>query len=190
MYPVSLTSSRLRLRELTTDDVDAVHAIYGNPEATRHLSFEPRTREQVQRIVARSVVSAAEEQRHEYALGVCERESGELMGFGRLATEPQQSATIGFALRPDRWSQGLGTETVTALLTLGFEHLGLHRIWAARSPENAVSEKTLLRVGMVEEGRIRHHVLVHGSWRDSVTYSVLDHEWSARRRSGDTTLDA
>ena len=187
MYPVSVTSPRLCLRELGTDDVDAVHAIYGSPEATQHLSFEPRTREQVQRIVARSVVSAAEEQRHEYALAVCERDSGELIGFARLATEPQRAATIGFALRPDCWGRGLGTETVTALLVLGFEQLGLHRVWAARSPENVVSERTLLRVGMVEEGRIRHHVHVRGSWRDSVTYSVLDHEWSARQRG---VLDA
>jgi ribosomal-protein-alanine N-acetyltransferase len=182
MYPVSLTSARLCLRELTTDDVDAVHAVYGNPKATQHLSFEPRTREQVQRIVARSVVSAAEAQRQEYALGVCERDSGELIGFARLATEPQQAATIGFALRPDNWGKGMGTETVTALLTLGFDQLDLHRIWAARAPENKVSAKTLEHVGMVEEGRIRHHVHVRGAWRDSITYSILDHEWTERQR--------
>jgi hypothetical protein len=44
MYPVTRSSARLDLRELAIEDVDAVLAIYGSPEATEHLSFEPRTR--------------------------------------------------------------------------------------------------------------------------------------------------
>jgi RimJ/RimL family protein N-acetyltransferase len=56
--------------------------------------------------------------------------------------------------------------------------LGLHRIWAARSPFNEASARTLSRAGMVEEGRIRDHVFVRGAWRDSITYSILEHEWS------------
>ncbi|WP_374205614.1 GNAT family N-acetyltransferase [Streptomyces sioyaensis] len=73
----------------------------------------------------------------------------------------------------------LGTETVHLMCALGFNHLGLHRIWAARAPLNAASAKTLLRAGMTEESRIREHVFVRGAWRDSITYSVLDHEWRA-----------
>ncbi|ARF53181.1 hypothetical protein B1H19_02435 [Streptomyces gilvosporeus] len=44
MYPVSRRSPRLELRELTIDDVEAVLAIYGSPEATEHLSFDPCSR--------------------------------------------------------------------------------------------------------------------------------------------------
>ena len=35
------------LRELTEADTVALHKVYGNDEATRHLSFEPRSMEQV-----------------------------------------------------------------------------------------------------------------------------------------------
>jgi hypothetical protein len=31
---------------------------------------------------------------------------------------------------------------------------------------------------MTEDGRIRDHVLVNGAWRDSITYSILEHEWT------------
>ncbi|MEV7782834.1 GNAT family protein [Kitasatospora sp. NPDC088351] len=31
---------------------------------------------------------------------------------------------------------------------------------------------------MTEDGRIRDHVFVHGAWRDSITYSILEHEWT------------
>ncbi|MFI0220607.1 GNAT family N-acetyltransferase [Streptomyces lydicus] len=181
MHPVDIAGPRLQLRELTSDDVTAVHAIYGDAEATRHLSFEPRTREQVGELVSRSIASSSEDPRSEYALAVDRQEDRSLVGFARLALDPhaQKAATIGFALRPSAWGAGLGTETVHLMCALGFDSLGLHRIWAARAPLNAASAKTLLRAGMTEEGRIREHVFVRGAWRDSVTYSVLDHEWWA-----------
>ena len=169
---------RIILREVELSDTDAVFAIYSDIEATQHLSFEPRTREQAEGIVARSIRSAQDLPRTEYALAVALRSSGEVIGFARLATEGQQAATIGFALNTAHWRQGLGVETVRALCSLGFDDLGLHRLWAARAPLNEASAKTLLRAGLIEEGRIRDHVYVHGAWRDSITYSMLAHEWT------------
>ncbi|UCM87648.1 GNAT family N-acetyltransferase [Streptomyces marincola] len=176
MRPVSRTSERLLLRELTVDDVDDVHAIYGDATATEHLSFEPRSRDQVAHIVARSMVSAFATPREEYALAVCERAGARLVGYARLAMDPhgQRAATIGFALRPDVWGAGYGTELVRALVALGFEDLGLHRLWAARAPENSASRTVLDRAGLVEEGRIRHHVHVRGAWRDSVVHAIVN----------------
>ncbi|GGT05016.1 GNAT family N-acetyltransferase [Streptomyces cinerochromogenes] len=181
MYPISRSSARLNLRELEIEDVDAVFAIYGSPEATEHLSFEARTREQVRQIVARSIAAVSETPRTEYALAVTERDSDELIGFGRLALDPhqQRGATIGFALRPNVWGAGYGAETVRLLLGVGFEDLGLHRIWGARSPLNEASARTMTAVGMVEEGTIREHVLKAGKWRDSVVHAILDREWRA-----------
>ncbi|WP_019549811.1 MULTISPECIES: GNAT family N-acetyltransferase [Streptomycetaceae] len=181
MYPVNRSSSRLKLRELAHDDVDAVLAIYGSPAATEHLSFEPRSREQVEQIVSRSVASAAESPRTEYALAVVQRDTNDLIGFGRIATDPHQprGATFGFALRPDTWGAGLGLESVQLLLGVGFEELELHRIWGARSPHNKASAKTLTAAGMVEEGTIREHILKAGQWRDSVVHAMLAREWIA-----------
>ncbi|EFL16115.1 GNAT family protein [Streptomyces sp. C] len=178
MTPVHLAGPRLALREVEPEDTAGLLAIYGDPEATRHLSFEPRTPDQVQAIVDRSIASAKDTPRTEYCLAITPRGEHRLIGYARLATEPQQAATIGFALNPAEWGKGLGTETVRMLCALGFKVLGLHRIWAARSPLNEASARTLLRAGMTEDGRIRDHVFVHGAWRDSITYSILEHEWA------------
>ncbi|GAA0439154.1 GNAT family protein [Streptomyces luteireticuli] len=180
MYPVSRRAHRLELRELTLADADAVHAIYGSPEATEHLSFTPRSRDDVGQIVARSITTATSTPRTEYALAVIERDTAALIGYGRLATDPhqQQAATFGFALRPDAWGVGYGLETVHLLLGLGFEELALHRIWGARSPLNQASAHTMLKAGMTEEGRIREHVRKDGQWRDSIVHAILAHEWA------------
>jgi RimJ/RimL family protein N-acetyltransferase len=42
----------------------------------------------------------------------------------------------------------------------------------------------MTKLGMVEEGRIRGHLLVRGAWRDSVVHSILEDEWTARRSAG------
>ncbi|QKW08223.1 GNAT family N-acetyltransferase [Streptomyces sp. NA04227] len=188
MHPVNRASSRLLLRELTTDDVDAVFAVYGSPEATEHLSFEPRSVSEVRDIVSRSIASSRAVPRSEYALAVVRRDADEIIGadevigFGRLATDPHQpsGATMGFALRPEVWRAGYGLETVRLLLGLAFDDLGLHRVWGARSPANVASAVTMNRAGMVEEGRIREHVQKGGVWRDSVVHSILEREWAAR----------
>ncbi|MFI1677572.1 GNAT family N-acetyltransferase [Streptomyces sp. NPDC020607] len=179
MYPVERTSLRLTLREFTSEDVDAVFAIYGSREATQHLSFEPRSHAEVDAIVARSMASAKATPRSEYALAVVERRTRELIGFGRLATDPhqQRAATFGFALRPDHWGLGYGLETVRLLLGFGFDDLRLHRIWGARSPLNEASAKTMAAAGMTEEGTIREHVQKAGQWRDSVVHAILEREW-------------
>ncbi|MEV6523945.1 GNAT family protein [Longispora sp. NPDC051575] len=179
MYPVSLAGPRLCLREFSVQDVAGIHAIYGDAEATRHLSFEPRSAEEVENLIARVIALAGEEPRAEYSLAAVSCDDDAVVGFARLAVESPHSATIGFATRADSWGKGLGTEIVGLLCTLGFEHLGLHRIWAARAPENAPSDRVLRKAGFTEEGRIRAHVHVHGAWRDSVTYSILRPEWES-----------
>ncbi|WP_055483703.1 GNAT family N-acetyltransferase [Sphaerimonospora mesophila] len=181
MYPVTLTSPTVSLREFeASDDVDAVLAIYGDPCVTEHLSFEPRDRAQVEATLASVTKAAGDEPRTEYSLAAV-RPTGELIAFARLAVDTQHpgqsSGQIGFALCADQWGQGLGTQVVELLLRLGFGELGLHRIWGARSPDNHASGRLMRKLGMVEEGRIRDHLLVRGRWRDSIIHSILEDEW-------------
>jgi RimJ/RimL family protein N-acetyltransferase len=104
-----------------------------------------------------------------------------LIGAARVATGEHQSATIGFALRPDQCGQGKGRETVRLLQRLGFTELGLHRIWGARSPLNEASARTMWAAGMTEEGTIRGHLYTRGAWRDSVVHSILREEFDGRQ---------
>src|SRR5579859_3925096 len=177
MFPVCITGKTLSLREFALDEADALYKIYGSPEATRHLSFQPRTIEQVRKVIQSAAESAAAHPRTEYMLAVANAEDAQLIGTARLALGEHESAQIGFALRPDQWGMGKGAETVRLLLRLGFSELGLHRIWGARSPANEVSARTMQAAGMTEEGRIRGHLFTRGAWRDSIIHSILADEY-------------
>ncbi|MEV4396475.1 GNAT family protein [Nonomuraea sp. NPDC049607] len=185
MYPVTFSSPRLTLREFVPTDVDGLLAIYGDPRVTEHMSFEPRNREQVEGAIAGVVESARNEPRTDYSLAAVLPDGGELVAFARLSIDLghplQNSAQIGFALRSDRWRQGLGAEVVRLLLRLGFEQLDVHRIWGARSPVNEASGRVMSKLGMVEEGVIRGHLKLASGWRDSVVHSILAPEWEQTR---------
>ncbi|GIH99415.1 GNAT family N-acetyltransferase [Planobispora takensis] len=183
MRDVVFSGKRLGLREVTIADADALHAVYGDPAATEHLPFDPRTREEVVDIVAEAIAAAGADPRRLYVLAVTDRESGEVIGVARLHIEADHphSAEIGLGLRPDHWGRGIGTDLIRLLLVFGFKHLRLHRIWGARSPANTAAQLAMLVAGMVEEGRIRHHVRARGSWRDSVVHSALEDEWEGDR---------
>ncbi|GAA3466057.1 GNAT family N-acetyltransferase [Nonomuraea roseola] len=180
MYPVLITSPRLGLREFTPDDVDALTDIYGDPRVVEHMSFEPRDRDQVETTISNVTAAARVEPRTEYSLAAV-LPSGHLAAFARLAIDTQHpgqsSGQLGFALRADLWGQGLGSEVVRLLLRLGFDELGLYRLWGARGPDNQPSARVMTKLGMIEEGRIRGHINVGGRWRDSVVHSILEPEW-------------
>ncbi|WP_043637147.1 GNAT family N-acetyltransferase [Nonomuraea candida] len=185
MYPVMISSPRLALREFTPADVEQLLAIYGDPRVAEHMSFEPRSRDQVETTIAGVTKAARVDPRTEYSLAAV-LPGDELVAFARLAIDVghplQNSAQLGFALRADRWRQGIGTEVVRLLLRLGFEQLDVYRIWGARSPMNEASAAVMTKVGMVEEGVIRGHLKLPTGWRDSVVHSILAPEWDALQR--------
>ncbi|MBS2539107.1 GNAT family N-acetyltransferase [Catenulispora sp. NF23] len=180
MNPVTLEGPRLRFRELREDDIDALFAIYGSEVVTEHLSFDPRPLDSVVGIIASGIADRRVDPRTAYGLAVTLRTDSGLIGYARLTLEAHRAGQIGFALDPSVWGRGYGTETVQLLLQLGFDQLGLHRMWGARSPENAASSGAMSRNAMVEEARIRDHVFTHGAWRDSITHVILEDEWRAR----------
>jgi ribosomal-protein-alanine N-acetyltransferase len=186
MRSVEIVGERLRLREVTPGDVEPLLAVYGDPAATEHLPFEPRTREEVVAIIEEGLAAAEAQPRLLYLLAVVDVGTGDVIGVARLKVEADHphSAEIGLGLRPDHWGRGMGTDLVRLLLKLGFKQLGLHRVWGARSPANTAAQLAMLVAGMVEEGRIRHHVRAKGVWRDSIVHSALEDEWEGYRSLG------
>lgn len=182
MRRVVVKGERIGLRDVTEADVAALHAVYGDPAVTHHMPFSPRSVHEVAALVDQAVHAAAAEPRSLYVLAVVDTDRRHVIGVARLKIDPDlpHSAEIGFGLHPDQWGRGIGTDLVRLLLSFGFKQLGLHRVWGARSPANLPAQLAMLTAGMVEEGRIRHHLHTPHGWRDSVVHSALQDEWTHR----------
>ena len=84
---------------------------------------------------------------------------------------------IGYILNPEYWGRGFATDVSKLLIDFGFKEYKLHRIFATCDPRNIGSSRVLEKAGMRKEGRIRENLLIKDGWRDSLLYSVLEHEW-------------
>ena len=70
------------------------------------------------------------------------------------------------------------------MLRFAFTTLGRHRVTAAIGPENEASIRVVKRLGFTYEGHLRDHVFTNGAWRDSLLYSLLEHEYDDRSSAG------
>ncbi|AUG79023.1 hypothetical protein CFP65_4269 [Kitasatospora sp. MMS16-BH015] len=186
LTPVRLTGPRLAIREFhhTPEDVDALHAVFGDPETARYLPFEPRDRETCADQISLYLDEAEAEPRTVYRLAVTLLAEGEpeyAVPIGNLALglEGDRAAFLGYALRRDTWGRGYAGEITALACDFAFGPLGLHRLWARVDPDNTASSRVLTRAGFQLEGRIRHDLHLGGRWHDAFQYSLLEDEWQA-----------
>jgi len=173
VYPVRIEGTRVALREFAVTDLDESMAIVGDPGVTDYLSFDTRTRDQQSELLIKDIQRAQSNPRPDYYLAIADRDTDQLTGFVRIALDAHQRGELGYALRKDRWGEGITTEACQMMLEFGYESLGLHRIQAACGPNNIGSQRVLEKLGFELEGRMRDHVFTNGAWRDSLLYSKL-----------------
>jgi RimJ/RimL family protein N-acetyltransferase len=146
-------TERLVLRRWSTDDVDALAAVFAEP-AFWHFPFRRGfTRDETEQFVERQLEHWAT---HGFGMWAVElKADGRLAGYTGLAIPtwlPQvlPAVEVGWRLHPDHWGRGLATEGGAASLRYGFEKLGLDRIIAIAMPDNVASLRVMAKLGMVE----------------------------------------
>jgi RimJ/RimL family protein N-acetyltransferase len=180
MYPVTIAGQRITLRDFEPDDLGPSMAIVGDDEVTRTLSFDSRTRDEQAARLADDIARARGSPRPDYYLAIVVHQSDRLIGFVRLGLLGHRGGELGYALRKDHWGRGYATEAASLMLDFAFSTAGLHRVQAATGPGNGPSRALLERLGFSYEGCMREHVFTNGAWRDSLLYSLLEHEWRNR----------
>jgi RimJ/RimL family protein N-acetyltransferase len=174
--PLRLAGSRVVLRDFTPDDVDDAVSIVGDDRVTRWLSFDSRDRAATARMLAAAMVAAQADPRTEYYLAITRTNDDQVIGFARLALGGVRAAKLGFAINADHWGRGYATDAARTIIGYGFTRLDLHRITAAIGPDNEASQAVVKNLGFRYEGRLRDHVFTNSAWRDSLLFSILDHE--------------
>jgi RimJ/RimL family protein N-acetyltransferase len=116
-------------------------------------------------------------------LGAQVAETGELAGDVILFWHSREHAggEVGYVLNPALAGRGYATEAANAMLRLGFEGLGLHRIVARIDEENEPSVRLARRLGMRQEARLVQNEFFKGRWSNEVDFAMLADEWFARR---------
>jgi RimJ/RimL family protein N-acetyltransferase len=185
VYPVR--TGRLLLRPLSVGDVDALLAYRSRPDVCRYVPFEPMTRGVIHdRLGSQWANTELTDEGQALTLGVEVAGTGELVGDVVLFWHSRHhgGGEIGYVLHPDFGGHGYATEAAHALLRLGFDELGLHRIVARLDERNESSAKVARRLGMRQEARLVHNEFFKGEWSTELDFAMLADEWPAHRDVG------
>lgn len=175
------------LRRFEAEDLDAFHAYHSLPETARFLPREAKSYTQSMEYVGKYANFEFEKEGDWVALAIEAADSPGLLGEVVLKWLPGRGqAEIGWSLAPSARGKGYAAEAATALLRLGFEDLGFHRIDAKLDTLNTASAALCERLGMRLESTQVDKWHYKGQWATEVVYAILAEEWTARAPAKDS----
>ena len=177
--PLVLEADHVRLEPLNLRHLDGLCAVGLDPELWQWDAFRKRSREDMLAYVRKAL--------DEWQRGVSLPfatillKTGQVIGSTRYLNMDlaNRRVEIGATWIARPWQRTVvNTETKYLMLRHAFEVLGCFRVELKTDVLNERSRRAILRLGAKEEGTLRRHVVTDtGRIRDTVYYSILDHEW-------------
>ena len=179
-----LRTDRLVLRRFEAGDLDAFYAYHSLPETARFLPGEAKSYTKSMESVGKYANFVFEKEGDWICLAIEAADSPGLLGEVVLKWLPGcGQAEIGWSLAPEARGRGIASEAAAALLKLGFEELGFHRIDAKLDALNTASAALCERLGMRLESTQVDKWHYKGQWATEVVYAILADEWKSRRQA-------
>ena len=181
--PVTLEGRYIRLEPLSSAHVPALWAATA-PEIYRFKPYAVNTEDDMHGFVARlqHMLAAGEG----LGFATIDRSTGAAVGSSSYFAADAQHRRLeigGTWVAPGRQRTPVNTEAKYLMLGHAFESLGCLRVEFKTDRLNEKSRRALERIGAIEEGVFRNHmVMPDGRIRDSVYYSIIDAEWPAVKK--------
>jgi len=186
-----LDTPRLRLRPYSPLDIDIACAVLCDPEVTKFVC-DTATPEAVAKIMLQITRRGAGGRIGMWCAEL--RDTGEKVGdgvltpipvegtetdWGKLVPDayPDDPIEVGYMLKHSAWGQGYATEICARLLRFAFEATTLGQVVACTDPDNAASQRVLLRCGMRDCGTGRAYA------EELPWFEITRAEWCAAQAS-------
>lgn len=175
-----IETERLLLRAFTPADAERYQSYRGLPDTVRYMYQDPMTIEQAIERMPKYARLEFEKDHDVFTLAIQPKNSTALAGeiLFKLDNVRAKQAEIGWSLHPDSVGRGYVTEAARALLQLGFEHFGFHRVFARIDTENAASIRVAERLGMRREAHLLENDMFNGRWGSEYVYALLATEFT------------
>jgi [ribosomal protein S5]-alanine N-acetyltransferase len=174
-----LETSRLRLLEMTNEDVTALIRHFGNEEVVRFLEMNPiQTQDQASEWL--QWMGGFFSARDGLRWGAKHKSDGSFVGSVGLHKWNRESnyAELGYDLGREYWEQGYATEITTAVIDFGWESMNLNRIEADVVQGNTHSMAVLEKLGFQQEGVLRQRLRKGGKYYDIHRFGLLRKDYA------------
>jgi RimJ/RimL family protein N-acetyltransferase len=167
------------LRALRLDDVDALHALFADPQVARYWSFAPWTRRAQAEDYLQLRLTLVPPAVYCWAIATA---ADELIGTVTLFVldGAPRRGEIGYALASACQGQGLASEALRVAIRHAFEVLGLDRIEADVDPRNQPSWRLLEHLGFNREALLHDRCRAGNEIGDAAIYALLRADWERR----------
>jgi len=179
---------RLSLRRFTSDDLEHLVELDGDPQVMRFITGGRATSREELRDDVLPAWLAYYERSDAYGFwAIEERGSGAFLGWVHFRPRPDGSADdepeLGYRLRREAWGNGYAVEASTAVIDRGFRDFGVRRVVAETMAVNRTSRRVMEKCGL------RLACQFHAPWPDKipgdehgdVEYAITHDEWKAAR---------
>ena len=171
------TTANLHLRELISNDAEAVLRIFADKEVTRYYDLDTfRDLSQASELIRRQRIRF--ERGEVMRWGITQKENNIVIGtVGYVFNQDNAQGGLGYDLASPYWRRGIMTEALRLVMRYGFSSLRLNRIQALVVPGNVPSIGLLQKLGFTEEGLLRQYAFFKGRYQDLICFSVLRSEF-------------
>jgi [ribosomal protein S5]-alanine N-acetyltransferase len=178
----TLETDRLILRRLELTDAPRVQEYAGAREVAEMTLLIPHPYpDGAAEEFIRSTWESAKEGRG-FTFAVTHKDTAELVGTISIRPEKTNNrGEIGYWIGIPHWGNGYATEATKAMIQLGFDTLGLNRIYAGYLTKNPASRRVQEKAGMTFEGVRRQEILKWGVYEDHGMCAILREEYFGRK---------
>lgn len=181
VLPLTLEGSIVRLEPVRREHANLFWEVAKSDleDVFRWIPYSMKTPEDFRHLIDKAF---EEQERGESAVfATVEKSSGRVIGSTRYMNIDRinRRVEIGSTWIAPAWQRtGVNTEAKYLMLRHAFEVWKCMRVELKTDALNEKSRNAILRIGAKEEGTLRRHLLTcTGRARDTVYFSILDHEW-------------
>jgi RimJ/RimL family protein N-acetyltransferase len=166
------------IREFRTEDAEAVHRWFNNPEATKTLMEERESFsfEQARGWTESAIRNDGEDRKYAIVVPGIEQPVGFTALYGLFRqTAPELGCLIGDEVR----GRGVGRWAERLTVTKAFEEFGAHRIYGRIPAFNAAAKKVVTAQGWQYEGTMPGHIKRGGELIDCEIWGASPEQFFA-----------
>jgi RimJ/RimL family protein N-acetyltransferase len=181
--PVTLEGDRVRLEPMRRDHLEGLTEAGRYEELWRWTRNKATTRETMAEYLDDALACLAAGSALPFV--TIDKPSQTIVGSTRFANidSGNRRVEIGWTwISPPFQRSYVNSEAKYLMLRHAFDVWDCVRVELKTDVLNEQSRNAMLRLGAIEEGVLRRHVITYsGRFRDTIYYSILDHEWPAVR---------
>lgn len=174
----TLNTDRLILRRITIEDAQDFFEIRSNKDLMAALDKEP-FKSMDELLDFFNQIETGIRLNESIAWAVCIKGNNKMIGhvgFHRIDFVNHR-AEIGYALLPQFHKNGLGSESLRAIIDVAFNQFHFHSLEANINPTNKPSIKLITKMGFIKEAHFRENYFFRNTFLDSAIYSLLKKEY-------------